>query len=31
VMGDYTGGAASIGPQHDVGDWKKLINRSASD
>jgi len=31
VMGDYTGGAASIGPQHDVGDWKKLRNRSASD
>jgi hypothetical protein len=31
VMGDYTGGAASIGPQHAVGDWKKLRDRSASD
>ena len=31
VMGDYTGGAASIGPQHDIGDWKKLRNRSVSD
>jgi hypothetical protein len=23
VMGDYTGGAASIGPIHDKGDWKR--------
>ena len=23
IMGDYTGGAASIGPQHAMGDWKK--------
>src|SRR5437867_6844045 len=22
VMGDYTGGAASRGPQHDKGEWK---------
>ncbi len=24
VTGDYNGGAASIGPQHDGGDWKKI-------
>ena len=24
VMGDYTGSGASIGPQHDIGDWKKI-------
>jgi hypothetical protein len=23
VMGDYTGSAASIGPQHAMGDWKR--------
>ena len=23
VMGDHTGGAASIGPQHAMGDWKR--------
>jgi hypothetical protein len=23
VMGDYTGGAASIGPQHNIGDRKR--------
>jgi hypothetical protein len=23
VMGDYNGSAASIGPQHDIGDWKR--------
>ena len=23
IMGDYTGGGASIGPQHAMGDWKK--------
>jgi hypothetical protein len=23
-MGDYTGSAASNGPQHDIGDWKKI-------
>lgn len=23
IMGDYTGGASSIGPQHAMGDWKK--------
>ena len=23
VMGDYTGGASSRGPQHDKGDWKR--------
>ena len=26
VMGDYNGSAASIGPQHDVGDWKRNNN-----
>lgn len=31
VMGDYTGGASSIGPQHELGDWNKLeTNRSKS-
>ena len=24
IMGDYTGSGASIGPQHDKGDWKKI-------
>lgn len=24
VTGDYNGGAASIGPRHDLGDWKKI-------
>ena len=28
VMGDYTGGASSIGPQHDKGDWKRIRDRS---
>ncbi len=28
VMGDYTGGASSIGPQHDKGDWKRIKDRS---
>jgi hypothetical protein len=23
IMGDYTGTDASIGPQHDLGDWRK--------
>ena len=23
VMGDYTGGASSRGPQHEKGDWKR--------
>ena len=23
IMGDYTGTDASIGPQHDLGDWHK--------
>jgi hypothetical protein len=27
VMGDYTGSAASIGPQHDLGDWKKIKDK----
>jgi hypothetical protein len=27
VMGDYTGGAASIGPQHAMGDWKRKNNK----
>ena len=26
VMGDYNGSAASIGPQHDIGDWKRNNN-----
>ena len=28
VMGDYTGGANSIGPRHDKGDWKRIRDRS---
>lgn|SRR4029079_4146100 len=28
VMGDYTGGASSIGPQHEPGDWKRIRDRS---
>jgi hypothetical protein len=28
VMGDYTGGASSIGPRHDKGDWKRIGDRS---
>jgi hypothetical protein len=28
VMGDYTGGASSIGPRHDKGDWKRIRDRS---
>jgi hypothetical protein len=24
VMADYTGSAASNGPLHDIGDWKKI-------
>jgi len=24
VMGDYTGGASSIGPRHEPGDWKRI-------
>lgn len=28
VMGDYTGGDSSIGPQHDKGDWKRIRDRS---
>jgi len=27
VMGDYTGSGASIGPQHDKGDWKKIKDK----
>jgi hypothetical protein len=27
VMGDYTGSGASIGPQHDLGDWKKIKDK----
>ncbi len=27
VMGDYTGGAASIGAQHDRGDWKRIKDK----
>jgi hypothetical protein len=27
VMGDYTGSEASIGPQHDLGDWKKIKDK----
>jgi len=23
VMGDHSGGAASIGPRHSMGDWKR--------
>jgi hypothetical protein len=23
VMGDFTGGASSMGPQHEKGDWKR--------
>jgi hypothetical protein len=28
VMGDYTGGASSIGPRHEKGDWKRIGDRS---
>ena len=28
VMGDYTGGASSIGPRHEPGDWKQIRDRS---
>ena len=28
VMGDYTGSGASIGPQHDKGDWKKIKDKA---
>jgi hypothetical protein len=28
VMGDYTGSGASIGPQHDIGDWKKIKDKA---
>ena len=28
VMGDYTGGASSIGPRHEPGDWKRIGDRS---
>lgn len=28
VMGDYTGGASSIGPRHAMGDWKKKKNNA---
>jgi hypothetical protein len=27
VMVDYTGSAASNGPQHDVGDWKEIKDK----
>jgi hypothetical protein len=27
VMGDHTGSGASIGPQHDKGDWKKIKDK----
>jgi hypothetical protein len=27
VMGDYTGSGASIGPRHDLGDWKKIKDK----
>lgn len=27
IMGDYTGGSASIGPQHDRGDWKRIRSK----
>lgn len=27
VMGDYTGSGASIGPQHDIGDWKEIKDK----
>lgn len=27
VMGDYTGSGASIGPQHEIGDWKKIKDK----
>jgi hypothetical protein len=28
VMGDYTGGASSLGPQHEKGDWKRVRDKS---
>ncbi len=28
VMGDYTGGASSIGPRHEPGDWKRIRDKS---
>jgi hypothetical protein len=31
VMGDYTGGAASRGPQHNIGDWKRIKDKSGHD
>ena len=27
VMADYTGSAASNGPRHDIGDWKKIKDK----
>jgi hypothetical protein len=27
VMGDYTSSGASIGPQHEKGDWKKIKHK----
>lgn len=27
VMGDYTGSGASIGPQHDIRDWKEIKDK----
>jgi hypothetical protein len=26
-MADYTGSAASNGPRHDIGDWKKIKDK----
>jgi hypothetical protein len=28
VMADYTGSAASNGPRHDIGDWKKIKDKA---
>ena len=28
VMGDYTGGASSIGPRHEPGEWKRIRDKS---
>jgi hypothetical protein len=28
IMGDHTGGAASIGPAHDRGEWKRMRDKS---
>jgi hypothetical protein len=31
VMGDYTGGSASLGARHDRGDWKRIRDKVGKD